>query len=395
MKIATMARGYLPAPHPSDMTNAPSDIAVAVAEGLALAGHEVTFFAPNGSNLPFTKVETLNLQPLVQQLSDLTDIMAMEAKSSHNVLGLWDQYMAHEMFIRARRGEFDVLHFHHPEAAMPFARLYPEVPVVYTIHDPVDTWFGVAMRLYGSPNQHYVSISDNQRKAAPDLPYLATVHNGIDTEMFEFNDQADNYLLFSGRIMPDKGVREAILVAEATGSRLIITGALYANQMEYFETQVKPHLNDNILYMGFMERDVLVTYYQKARALLFPIQWEEPFGLTMIEAMSCGTPVIAMPRGSVPEVVVDGKTGYIVRTVAEMVQAVSKIDRIKRADCRAHAVNNFSNETMARSYAQALGKAVARVKKPGKLKLIQDERALKRPARIKLVAGVISGFMRG
>jgi glycosyltransferase involved in cell wall biosynthesis len=363
MKIATMARGYLPAPHPADMTNAPSDIAVAVAEGLAEAGHEVTFFGPNGTRL-HTEVETVNLAPLIHNMEDLAEVAADEARTSHNILGLWDQYMAQAMFERASQGVFDLLHFHHPEAALPYARLYPNVPVIYTTHDPIDWRFRDVMQMYESPNQFYISISDNQRKTAPDLPYLATVHNGIDPEFFAFSDTAGDYLLFSGRIMADKGVREAIQIAQETDSRLLIIGAIYANQQDYFDTHVKPHLNDKILYLGFMERESIVPYYQKAQALLFPIQWEEPFGLTMIEAMSCGAPVIAMRRGSVPEIVADGKTGFIADSLADMTAAVGKIAKIKRSDCRTHVLKNFSTATMVKNYAQALEKARAKLKRP-------------------------------
>ncbi|MDB5178799.1 MAG: group 1 glycosyl transferase [Patescibacteria group bacterium] len=363
MKIATMARGYLPAPHPTDMINAPSDIAVAVAEGLSKAGHDVTFFGPNGTQLD-TAVETLNLAPLIRNMGDLATIAAEEAKTSHNILGLWDQYMAHEMFERASRGEYDLLHFHHPEAALPFARLYPTVPVVYTTHDPIAARFREATQMYGSPNQFYISTSDRQRVTAPDLPYLATVHNGIDPNFFTYSESAGDYLLFAGRIMPEKGVREAIQVAEETGSRLLIIGAVYANQKDYFATQVKPHLNDKILYLGFMERDSIVAYYQKAQALLAPIQWEEPFGLTMIEAMSCGTPVIATRRGAVPEIVRDGKTGFIVDTIAEMAAAVGKIDQIPRTHCRKHVEKNFSSARMVKDYAAAFEKAYAQFHAP-------------------------------
>jgi glycosyltransferase involved in cell wall biosynthesis len=360
MKIAMMARGFQPTPHPADMTNAPSDIAMAVAEGLTGQGHDVTFFGPTTTRLKRTKVQTSRLPPLVQKLDDLKDILSLEAKSSHNLLGLWDQYLAHEMFQRASAGEFDVLHFHHPEAALPYARHYPNVPVVYTVHDPIDHWFGEAMRMYGSPNQFYISISDNQRTTAPDLPYIATVHNGIDTSLFAYHDTPDDYLLFAGRIMADKGVHQAIAVAEATNSRLLIIGAVYGSHREYFKTQIQPHLNERIQYLGFMEREAVVPYYQNARALLFPTQWEEPFGLTMIEAMSCGTPVIAAPRGAVPEVVVDGETGFIASSVADMAAAVAKIDLIQRSDCRAHVERAFSNEIMVKDYAAAYAKAIRR-----------------------------------
>lgn len=374
-----MARGYLPAPHPGDMTNAPSDIAVAEATGLARSGHDVTFFGPKGTRLPLVKVRSAGLPAMVHGLRDLGAILEAESKSSHNLLGLWDQYLAYDMLMRASRGEFDVLHFHHPEAALPFARLFPEVPVVYTIHDPIDHWFREALTRYGSPNQFVVSISDKQREPAPKLPYLATTHNGIDTRLFSYCDEGEDYLLFCGRITAEKGVREAIEVARRTGARLYIVGAVYDGQRHYFETQVRPFLNDRIQYLGFMERTAIVELYQKARVLLFPVQWEEPFGLTMIEAMACGTPVIATPRGSVPEVVRDGVTGYIRRDIDEMAEAVGRVDQLRRSDCRTFALRQFSNTVMVKNYGAALARASA-ILHPPKTLVVKPKPLIPKPA---------------
>jgi glycosyltransferase involved in cell wall biosynthesis len=212
------------------------------------------------------------------------------------------------------------------------------------------------MELYASPNQHYISISDNQRADAPDLPYAATVYNGIDTDLFAFSEEHDGYLLFTGRIVPEKGVKEAIQVAQQSGQRLLIIGPTYPEYQDYFDTQVKPHLNERVLYLGFMEREHLTKYYQMAKALLFPIQWEEPFGLAMVEAMACGTPVIALRRGSVPEIVKHNKTGFVVDSLAEMAASVDKLDKISRQDCRTHVEKYFSTEHMVDGYAKAFKK---------------------------------------
>jgi glycosyltransferase involved in cell wall biosynthesis len=362
MKIATMARAYVPSPHPADMPSAPSDIAVALAEGLTKLGHDVTFFGPTGTRVRATQVETLTLPPLLRDYAGLTEVLAEEAKSAHNLLGLWDQYMARTMFERAAAGEYDLLHFHHPEAALPLAKLFPHVPVVYTVHDPISSWFREAINFYASPNQFFVSISNNQRQGAPDLPYIATVHNGIDAGDFAYSDTTDDYLLFCGRLVAEKGAREAIAVAQETGYRLLIIGPVFHNQQDYFEAHVKPYLNEKILYLGLMERENLATYYQKARAMLFPIHWEEPFGLTMIEAMSCGTPVIAFGHGSVPEIIKHGKTGFIVNSAAEMVAAVRNIDQIKRINCRSHVESNFSTEHMVQNYAAAFAKVLKKTR---------------------------------
>src|SRR5690606_1089300 len=131
------------------------------------------------------------------------------------------------------------------------------------------------------------------------------VYNGTDTDLFEFSDTSDDYLLFSGRILADKGVKEAIQVARESGHRLLIAGPPAYGHDYYFEQHVKPELDENILYIGRMDQEQLRTYYQKAKALLTPVQWEEPFGLTTIEAMASGTPVISLNRGAAPELIVD------------------------------------------------------------------------------------------
>jgi len=376
MKIATMVRGYLPAPRPADMVYAPIDLAVAISEQLTKRGHEVTYFGPNGTHL-CADVDTQNLRPLVHNYEEFATLLKNIDALSHNMPGVWDTFLAREMFERARRKEFDLLHFHHPESALPYVHLYPDVPVVYTLHDPIGPLFREALEMYQTPSQFFVSISDNQRIPAPDLPYVSTVYNGIDTELFSLTEEKDDYLLFAGRINFEKGVKEAIQIAQQTDNRLLILGPIYADQQEYFDQHVKPHLNEKILYLGFVEREAAVRYFQKAKAFLMPIQWEEPFGLTMVEAMACGTPVIALRRGSVPEVIVHEKTGFVVDSVAEMIEAVGKIDTIKAADCRAHVEEFFSTTKMVDSYQAAFEKT---------LKIFQDRISCEAEAEVAVVA---------
>lgn len=353
MKIATMVRGYIPAPCSNDIVYAPIDLAAAVSDGLAKLGHKVTYYGPLGTRLESATVENLNMRPLVHNQQEFQALMEDTDLLTHDIPGLWDHFMARDMFERAARGEFDLLHFHHPETAMPFAKLYPQVPVVYTLHDPVSPLTRELMERYLTPNQSFISISNNQRLPAPDLPYTATVYNGIEMDQFAFEEEHEDYLLFVGRMVPQKGIEDAIRVAQQTNNRLLLIGPSYNQDREYFDTRIKPHLNDKILYLGFIERDKVVCYYQKAKALLMPIQWEEPFGLSMIEAMACGTPVIAMRRGSVPEVVADGVSGIIVNSIAEMVDAVGALGTIKATDCRAHVEENFSSQKMVQGYETA------------------------------------------
>lgn len=353
MKIATMVRGYLPVPRPSDMIYAPMDVAQALSSGLAARGHEVTFFGPIGTNLD-VPTETLNLRSLARNEAEFTSLMLNPAITAHNIMAMWDQRMVWEMFERTRDGEFDLMHLHHPEIGFPYARMYPDVPVVVTIHDPVDALQREVFAMFRSDNQYVISISDNQRLAAPELPYIGTVWNGIDTAEYCLPKdlKRDDYLLFAGRLVPEKGVKDAIAVAQKTGHRLLIIGPTYPDHQAYFDQVVRPNLNDRIEYLGFMERNQMIKYFQRAKALLFPVQWEEPFGMTMVEAMACGAPVIGYRRGSVPEVVVNGKTGFIVDTLAEMTAAVKKLDHIDQEDCHHHVEQHFSVPRMVNSYIQ-------------------------------------------
>ncbi len=357
MRIAMMVRGYIAAPRPKDMLYAPIDLAIQIAEGLQQRGHEVDFYGPTGSQLSVT-TQTCNLRPLVENQESFQKFLKETEKLTHYVPYLWDAYLAGEMFKRAKAGYYDVLHFHHPEIALQLAQMYPKMPVVYTLHDPVYPWYREAFELYHSPNQHFVSISDNQRRDAPDLSYVATVPNGIDVSAYPFSESHEDYLLFVGRIAPEKGVKEAIQIANETNHRLLIIGPLYDDHRGYFEQYVKPFLNDRILYLGYIEKESISPYYQKAKAFLMPIQWEEPFGLTMIEAMASGTPVIALKRGSVPEVVVHGKTGFIVDSIGDMIKAVEKVNTIDRQDCHNHVASNFCIGKMVAGYEAAFKKVL-------------------------------------
>lgn len=350
-----MVRSYIPIPRPSDMIYAPIDLTLAIAKGLGARGHEVTIFAPLGSEVhaPNVTVETLDLRPLVKSQEEFAGLLENTEWLAHDVHGLWDKLMVDEMYRRARLGQFDVLHFHHPESAMSAARQHPDVPTVHTLHDPIYGWYKELFELYASPNQKFISISNNQRRDAPDLPYLSTVYNGTDVAMFDYHDKAEDFLMFAGRITPEKGVKEAIQVAREAGRQLFIVGPVNHGGQHYFEQYIKPELDEQILYLGRMDQSQLPKYYQKARAILTPIQWEEPFGLTTIEAMACGAPVISLNRGAAPEIIEHGKTGFIADSIQEMVEYEKQIETINRHDCRALVEEKFSLEQMVDGYEAA------------------------------------------
>ncbi|MFO8055096.1 MAG: glycosyltransferase, partial [Bacteroidales bacterium] len=194
---------------------------------------------------------------------------------------------------------------------------------------------------------YYVSISNSDR--SPELNYIATVYNGINANDFILNHDPDDYLLYFGRIHPHKGTYESIQIAKKTKRKLIISGLIQDH--EYFENKVKPLINnDDIVYVGNSGPDERNRLLGGAYALLHPVSFDEPFGLSVVEAMMCGTPVIAFKRGSMPELIMNGKTGFLVSTIEEASEMIENVQFINRKYCRDYAVSNFSMEKMVDGY---------------------------------------------
>jgi glycosyltransferase involved in cell wall biosynthesis len=202
---------------------------------------------------------------------------------------------------------------------------------------------------------YYVSISNSDR--SPELSYSATVYNGIDTREFSFNAESGESLLFFGRIHPEKGVSEAIEIAKKSNRKLIISGLI--QDQEYFDNSVNPYIDgQEIMYVGNSGPEDRNKLLGGAFALLHPISFEEPFGLSVVEAMICGTPVIAFNRGSMPELIVNGKTGFLVNNLEEAVEAVNSIEFINRRDCTEWASSNFSMQKMVDGYLEVYEKSL-------------------------------------
>lgn len=376
-----MVRSFLETPVPNNIAYSPATVAKSIAEGLHKRKHHVTFFGAEGTRLEVDNIETSSIQPVAKTQSELDEFVSKTDMFENYRPGLYDTFVAKRMLQRAADGEFDCVIFHHFESVLPIASLFPKVPIIHILHDFIDDNRRQAIELHSSPNQHFISISNSQRRDAPDLNYAATVYNGIDTDLFVTDGKPEDYLMISGRVTPDKGVKEAVQIALQTDRRLLVSGSLSAADSWYFDSHVKPYLNNKILFLGMLEREQLVKYYQKAAGLLVPIQWQEPFGLSMVEAGACGTPVIAFNRGSVPEVINDGKTGFIVNNSAEMIMAIDKLGSIKRKDCRDHVVKNFSIEKMIDQYDVAIKAIVG--KKPSKPKksTLESSKALHRKVK--------------
>ncbi len=210
----------------------------------------------------------------------------------------------------------------------------------------------------------YVSISNNQRIGLPELNYIKTIYNGIKPEEFKIQTNKGNYLAWIGRVTPNKGLDIVIKVAKKVGLPLKISAFIDSGDKDYFDNKIKPFLNDkNIEFVGEIKNpEEKSDFLGNAKAFLFPIRWHEPFGIVMVEAMACGTPVIAFNKGSVPEVIEDKKTGFIVETEKEMINAVKKIDSIDRKYCHQYAISKFSVEKMTNDYLEAYQIAINQFK---------------------------------
>ena len=299
-----------------------------LSEGLVARGVAVTLFATADSLTSATLVGTC---PRPCSEDDTLDPK------------VWECLHISQVFERA--GEFDLIHNHFDFLPLSYSRLV-DTPVVTTIHGFSSPRI---LRVYEEYNasSHYVSISDADR--SPKLDYLATVHHGIALDEFTFREESDGYLLFFGRIHPEKGTAEAIAVAHRTGRRLVIAGIV--QDQAYFDSDVAPHIDgDRVCYLGSVGPDKRAEVLGGAQALLHLISFDEPFGLSMVEAMACGVPVIAIGRGSVPEIVVDGETGFIVTDVDGATAAVQCIDEIDRAAARKRVTCHFSDERMTDGY---------------------------------------------
>jgi glycosyltransferase involved in cell wall biosynthesis len=241
--------------------------------------------------------------------------------------------------------KFDIIHNNFDFLPLTYSGLI-KTPMVTTIHGFSSPKIIQVFKKYNY-NNHYVSISNSDR--SPELDYVATVCNGIDKNLFTLNEVPDNYLLFFGRIHHDKGTWEAIQIAKKAKMKLIISGIV--QDQTYFNEKVVPFLNDvDVIYMGSSGPDERDKLLGKAFALLHPINFAEPFGLSVAEAMFCGTPVIAFDKGSMSELILHEKTGFLVHSIDEAVETISAIKQIDRLYCRVWAEKNFSKEKMVEDY---------------------------------------------
>ena len=265
---------------------------------------------------------------------------------------VWECLHISELFELA--SEFDIIHNHFDFLPLTYSSL-TTTPMVTTIHGFSSPGILPVYQKYNK-KVFYVSVSDADR--SPDLDYIKTIYHGINIEQFQLQSNPSDILLFFGRIHNDKGARQAIEIAKASDKKLIIAGII--QNQSYYDQYIAPYIdNDKVIYVGSVgpvERSRLLG---QASALLHPIQFDEPFGLSVIESMACGTPVIAFDRGSMPELIEDGKNGFLVNSVDEAIKTVPRIVEIDRAYCRSHVEKRFTVDRMVNEYLQLYEKICA------------------------------------
>jgi len=307
---------------------------------------------------PWELVTSLLTEALVARGVDVTLFATTNSRTTGKLEGVAPRGYSEEPHLDAKvwealhiahcieqAGEFDLIHNQADFMPLTWSRTI-DTPMLTTIHGFSSERIVPVYQRYDD-KVHYVSISDADRH--PSLSYAATIHHGIPLDDFAFDSKGSDDLLFFGRIHPDKGAADAIAAAKLADRRLVMAGLVQDHG--YHEREVAPHIDgDRVMFRGVVGGEERVRTLGSARALLHLIGFDEPFGLSVIEAMACGTPVIAFNRGSMPELIDDGVTGFLVDTVEEAVAAIARIDEIDRAACRRAVAERFSVERMADDY---------------------------------------------
>lgn len=355
MKIAMIISNLISVPPvaekmPKSASGAPEMISWQLAEQLVKHGHAVTLFAASGSNFS-GKIVSVGSKATAE-------LSCLNVQDRIN----YEYWLITEAIKHDQQGEFDVIHSQLPERTAAIASLFKS-PVLTTLHSPVKAEDELLKA--NAKSQYFVSISNAQRKPLPGLNYLQTIYHGIDVSRYDFNENPKNDLVFVGRIVSDKGPDIAIEVANNLALKLDIFGEHPTAEERFYQEKIRPRVKGSINLHGFTDQPQVIENLRQSKALLFPLRWEEPFGLVMIEAMATGTPVIAFNRGSVSEIIKDGETGFIIEpdNISDFQDAVKNIINMPNSEyqamrraCRKHIEQNFSIEKMTSQYEQAYQK---------------------------------------
>jgi glycosyltransferase involved in cell wall biosynthesis len=324
-----------------------------IVDGLVQRGHHVTLIGAGRAGTRAQRFIPTWIQPPSERLGEeLPDII-----HTARVGALVDAL------------DLDVIHDH--TLSGPLLARNRSVPTLVTVHGPVDGELGEFYRALGD-TVGLAAVSASQRSAAPDLPWLATVHNAVQARTFPFCADKQRYTVFLGRFHPDKAPHLAIDASREAGLPIVLAGKCSEPiEREYFVREIEPRLGDDVTFIGVANAVQKRELLQHAYALVFPICWEEPFGLVMIEAMACGTPVVALRRGSVPEIVTE-QTGVVVDCPGQLGQALVRAASIDPAACRRHVEKAFSMHRMALHYERAYRLLLAQPSRPDRQTTVGD-----------------------
>jgi glycosyltransferase involved in cell wall biosynthesis len=355
LKIAIFCTNEWPTPPPQNIFYAPLWMAFYTAEELGKRGHEVFYFGAKESRLNYAKLIS-NEMPALKNNKEIISFLRPEI--NEEVVNFYEQSLIAKIYQMDKKEKFDIIHLHPYKRCVNFAPL-TKTPTVITIHDPIDDFVKYILSWTKNiPQIFLVSLSNSQRKPSPDLNYIATIYNGIDLKKFKFNEKPQDYFVAAGRFVPEKGIDLAILAAKKAKIKLKIAGG--PAKGIFWEKKIKPYLDKNIQYTGMVDYFKMGDFYRKAKGLLYPQRWQEPFGLVFIESMACGTPPIAFDRGSAKEIIKNGKTGFVVKNFDEMVRAIKRLDKIHREDCRSWVEEKFSVSRMVDDYEKVYYKILAK-----------------------------------
>ncbi|MFH0891598.1 MAG: glycosyltransferase [Candidatus Falkowbacteria bacterium] len=314
---------------------------------LARRGHNISVYAAPGSKIPGVNIKTISPFP--------TNIDMEYANLQERITSFYDLSALSDFFVSGEWKKFDLVQYNNYifYEILPFVKL-ADIPVIIHIHYSHKTIYpSIKDKLLQFKNIRYLPVSDFTKTLMPELPYLDKIYPAIDLCDFPYSENHDGYLLYLSRICPEKGAHLAVKSARQAGKKLVIAGGVSRSHYAYFNTEIKPYIdNKNIIYVGEVDLKTRVKIYQKAAALLFPIQWDETFGLVMAEAQACGTPVIAFDRAASREIINDGVSGFVVPDgdVNAMAAAAGKTDGLDRRKARTWAEENFSIVKWAEKY---------------------------------------------
>lgn len=327
--------------------------------------YEVPPFTYGGTEL----VISMLTEELVRHGHEVTLFSTANSKTSAKLVPIWPKSLIRSNLqapyapiallykeLLERQEEFDIIHDHGEQYGVPFSK-FLKPPIVSTLHNPITEEKNILFKKY--PNVNYVTISKNQKKSGPGLHIVKTIYHGIPLEKHDFNPEQGNYLLFLSSIQPDKGPAAAIEIAKMAKEKLIISGPIHPKNADYFEYRLKPLIDGKqIQFVGESDFKKKILLFKNAKAFLFPIRRQEPFGLAVIESMACGTPVIAFKEGAMQELIEEGKTGFLADDEIDAVKALRKIKTISREYCREYVKKNFSLKRMVNRYERLYKKLI-------------------------------------